>query len=87
MGKANEDVMPLLVSRDSESQAILARFVPCKGSGSEYAVTSGAEWIKWLGYRRIVHRSDQEKSIKSVKDETERALTEVEFVPEEPPGW
>ena len=57
-------LMKILVGKDSRSRAIFAHVVRRKGVDEEgYAVKRLAEDVEWLGYTRIILKSDGESAI------------------------
>ena len=61
-----EKGMPIIVIKDSESKTQLARVVPKKGV-DPYAVDRIKRDIDQFGYKTIILKSDQENSIKALK--------------------
>jgi len=57
---------PILVLHDSESEGVWAIFVKRKGNYSEYVSKRIAEIVNWLGYTKVVFKTDQEPAIKDV---------------------
>ena len=65
MSRSDEDddrLRPILVMKDERTQMFAATFVDSKGA-TPYAVKFAAAFLKNLGYRRIVLKSDGEHSI------------------------
>ena len=57
-----------LAMRDSMSKAVFGWVVPAKGR-DEFTISKIVEAVKWLGYSRVVLKSDNEPSIRAlVKD-------------------
>ena len=78
-----EKGMPIIVIKDSESKMKLARVVPKKGV-DPYAVDRIKKDIDQLGYKTIIFKSDQENSIKALKQAIKDA-SNVEIRMEESP--
>ena len=71
-------LMKILVAKDSKSRAIFAHVVRRKGVDEEgYAVKRLAEDIEWLGYTRIILKSDGEPAIVRLLKETLRVAKTV----------
>ena len=71
-------LMKILVAKDSRSRAIFAHVVRRKGVDEEgYAVKRLAEDIEWLGYTRIILKSDGEPAIVRLLKETLRVAKTV----------
>ena len=61
---AGEGAAKVLVVRDSKSKAVFAHVVHAKGADAEgYAVDCLVEDVKWLGYNKIILKSDNEPAI------------------------
>ena len=62
-----EVLMKILIVKDSRSKAIFAHVVPQKGVGEDrFAVECLRKDILWLGYPRVLLKSDNEPAIKSL---------------------
>jgi len=73
--EASEVVMKILVIKDSKSKYIGAHLVPVKGLGCDrYAAEKMRRDILWLGYSRVILRSDNEPAIVAVLKETLKGL-------------
>ena len=76
----NEDApkkrcVKVLVAKDSKSGAIFAHVVPQKGLDADgYAVARIVEDIKWLGYAKLLVKSDNEPAIVALCNEALRRL-------------
>ena len=71
-------LMKILVAKDSKSRAIFAHVVRRKGVDEEgYAVKRLAEDVEWLGYTRIILKSDGESAIVRLLKETLRVAKTV----------
>ena len=83
------DVLKVLVVRDFKSKALFAHAVRCKGADVEgFAVQCIVDDCKWLGYSRIILKSDNERPIVRLLTEALKALrieNVVEQVMEEHP--
>ena len=75
--------LSILVIRDSRTLAIAATFVDAKGP-TAYVVKFMANFVKHLGYRRAVCKSDGEHSIVALKEQAAKDAG-VENVPQESP--
>ena len=82
-GKEDGKTKPILVIRDSRTLAVAATFVDAKGP-TPYAVKFMANFIKHLGYRRAVFKSDGEHAIVALKEQAAKEAG-VENVPQESP--
>ena len=80
-GGEEEKGMPTLVIKDSQSKMMFARVVPEKGV-YPYAVVRLAADIRSLGYRKLIIKSDNEASIKALKEAARNEL-EAEVIMEE----
>ena len=69
------EVLKVLVVRDMRSKSIFGHAVKCKGSDeSGYAVRCLVEDVKWLGYSRIILKSDNEPAIVKLLADTLKSL-------------
>ena len=60
-------VLKILVVRDSKSKAIFAHAVRCKGSDEDgHAVQCVVDDVKWLGYTKVILKSDNEPAIRKL---------------------
>eukprot|EP00971_Amphidinium_carterae_P220004 4367367-Amphidinium_carterae.2 len=82
LGEENE-TMPHIVMKDRKSDAYFSSCLDAKGSTYAVAYVTGA--LQWLGYKRVVIRSDGEPSILSLKRKVIENLPSVECVPKEAP--
>ena len=86
MSRSDEDderLRPILVMKDERTQMVAATFVDSKGA-TPYAVKFAAAFLKNLGYRKVVMKSDGEHSIVALKEAAAREAA-IESVPEESP--
>ena len=74
---------PILVVKDSRTSSVAATFVDAKGP-TPYAVKYFTNFLKSLGYKRVVMQSDGEPSIVALKTAAADAAG-VECVPRESP--
>ena len=81
--KDDERLRPILVLKDERTQMVAATFVDSKGA-TPYAVKFAAAFLKNLGYRKVVLKSDGEHSIMALKEAAAREAA-IESVPEESP--
>ena len=63
--------MPILVIKDNVSGYIAAQVVLCKGECG-HAIELSIKFLDFLGYKRVVLKSDQEDNIKCLKDAIHR---------------
>ena len=84
-------VLKILVVKDLQSKAIFAHTVTQKGVDAEgYAVVRLVEDIKWLGYTKVILKSDNERAIvKLLQESLRRIKTEVmdQVAKEHPPSY
>ena len=80
-GRDKEDVLPILCvkCRNSSTGCVGATVVDRKGS-SDFASSFLTAFIKSLGFKRILVRSDNERSLLSLIERVTRNLTGVELV-------
>ena len=81
-------MVKVLVVRDSNTKSVFAHVVPRKGvSEDAYAVDMLVADVMWLGYSRVILKSDNEPSIKTLLGVALRALkvSEIAQVMEESP--
>ena len=84
--KESEDKgMPILVVKDRDSGWISARVVPKKGK-HVYAIKEMSKLIDWMGYRRIIIKTDQEPAIMDLKECVKNERPE-EIMFEESPAY
>ena len=69
-----EDNHPILELHDSCSEGVWSIFVKRKGNYSEYVSRRIASIINFLGYVKIVLKSDQEHSIRALCTEVQNAF-------------
>ena len=82
-GSEDGRAKPILVVKDSRTSSVAATFVDAKGP-TPYAVKYFANFLKSLGYKRVVMQSDGEPSIVALKTAAADAAG-VECVPRESP--
>eukprot|EP00971_Amphidinium_carterae_P343376 6483103-Amphidinium_carterae.1 len=82
LGEENATV-PHVVLKDRKSDAYFSTCLDVKGSTYAIAFIAGA--VQWLGYKRVVMKSDGEPSIVSLKKKAIESLPGVECVPKEAP--
>ena len=80
-GRDKEDVLPILCvkCRNSSTGCVGATFVDRKGA-SDYASTFLTAFIKSLGFKRILVRCDNERSLLSLIERVTSNVTGVELV-------
>ena len=72
---AGDGAVKILVARDSRSKYVFAHVVPMKGvDESRFAVDTLVNDVRWLGYNRIVLKSDNEPAIVKLLSEALREL-------------
>ena len=65
----------VLIVRDNRSKAVFAHTVPVKGADEEgFAVKAIVDDVKWLGYTKIVLKTDNEPAILKLLQESLRDL-------------
>ena len=70
-----EGASKILVIRDSRTKAVFVHVVPCKGiDDKRFAVDAIVQSVKWLGYTRVVLKSDNEPAILKLLTESLREL-------------
>ena len=85
LGRDDQQVCPVLVSKSSRSQWIAAAVVPSKTSTDEYTVSCVVDALKQMGHSRFIHKSDQEPAMKRLKEEALKRLPGYEGIPEVSP--
>ena len=84
-GKALE----CFIVRDRESKAVFGHLVPVKGVDADgYSTARGVEGVKWLGYTKLLLKSDNEPSILNLASTALRVLrvdANIDLVSEELP--
>lgn len=72
---AGESAIKLLIVRDSKSKSVFAHVVPVKGMDEKgFAVSALTADVRWLGYNKVVLKSDNEPAIVKLLTETLREL-------------
>ena len=84
LSQESEDVMPMVVIRDRRTKSYAATMVQAKG-GDPYAVKFFANFIQHLGYKKFINKSDNERSLLSLKAKAVESLPGVEAIPKESP--
>ena len=88
MSRSDEDndrLRPILVVKDERTQMVAATFVDSKDA-TPYAEKFAAAFLKNLGYRKVVLKSDGEHPTMALKEAAAREAA-IESVPEgSPPG-
>ena len=82
-GEEDGRAKPILVIKDSRTTSVAATFVDAKGP-TPYAVKYFSNFLKTLGYKRVLLQSDGEHSIVALKTQAATAAG-VEGVPRESP--
>ena len=67
----HDDGIKVLVVKDSRSKAIFAHVVPEKGvDDRQYAVSVLMEDVQWMGYTKLILKSDNEPAIRKLLTES-----------------
>lgn len=74
MGSRDTDGAPILCARETGKGNYAATTVPHTGVGS-YAIAYVVAWLKGLGLKRIIMRSDTEASLMQLLDKVSRELS------------
>ena len=70
-----EKSLKVLVARDSRSRSVFAHAVPCKGVDEKrFSVDEVVKDIEWLGYSKVIVKSDNEPAINKLVIESLKAL-------------
>ena len=86
LGRDDERCMPMLVSKSSETSWIDAASVPAKGDVGTYSIEVISDHIKHMGHSKLLHKSDQEASLKKLMEAGVVALKgAVTAIPESSP--
>ena len=87
MGKVDEKAQPILVVKERDTRMMCSMLVGEKGTADEHVIKRIIAFIKELGYEsaKIVLKSDQESSVKSVIDAVIRARRDAPTMPEYSP--
>ena len=67
-------MVKILVVRDMKSKSIFGHVVRSKGSDEDFAVDCLVSDIKWLGYSKVILKSDNEPAIVKLLTETLKSL-------------
>ena len=81
---AGEGALKLLIARDDKSKAVFAHSIPSKGLDEKgFSVDSLVSDVKWLGYSKLILKSDNEPAIVKLLSEALRELRiEIEDAPQ-----
>ena len=87
MGKVDEKAQPILVVKERDTRMMCSMLVGEKGAVDEHVIKRIIAFIQELGYEsaKIVLKSDQESSVKSVIDAVIRARRDTPTMPEYSP--
>ena len=77
-----DDALPMLALKDHQGRMVFAHAVPRKGA-DQHVVRSVIEDLEVLGHRRLILKSDQERSILAVKREVKSDMQDTEVLFEE----
>ena len=79
--------LPTVVLRDRASKAIFSHLLPAKGTvGSTYPEKAVLRDLNWLGYKRLVLKTDQENAIKALGAAVKAGFPEDLTLEESPKG-
>ena len=79
--------LPTVVLRDRASKAIFSHLLPTKGTvGSTYPEKAVLRDLNWLGYKRLVLKTDQENAIKALGAAVKAGFPEDLTLEESPKG-
>ena len=79
--------LPTVVLRDRASKAIFSHLLPTKGTvGSTYPEKAVLRDLNWLGYKRLVLKTDQENAIKALATAVKAGFPEDLTLEESPKG-
>ena len=79
--------LPTVVLRDRASKAIFSHLLPTKGTvGSTYPEKAVLRDLNWLGYKRLVLKTDQENPIKALGAAVKAGFSEDLTLEESPKG-
>ena len=84
MSREQAKCQPIICARDRKTVSHAATYVKNKGK-DPYALTFLVSWIKGLGYKRLVCRSDNEPALLALLNLVSSCLPEVEIVPKSNP--
>ena len=77
-GEDDGRAKPILVMKDSRTTSVAATFVDAKGP-TPYAVKYFSNFLKTLGYKRVLLQSDGEPSMLHLRCRPQRRLVWKEF--------
>ncbi len=85
LGNEDDVTVPILTMKDDRSGATIATAVRRKGTSDEWALGYALKFIKFLGYKRVTLKSDQEPAMMDFKATIQRmfegeAMTEESMV-------
>ena len=66
MSQKEDEVLPMLIARDRKTKAYAATMVDEKGN-STYTTSYWVGWLRSLGHRRVVMKSDNEPALLTLK--------------------
>ncbi|CAK0894978.1 unnamed protein product, partial [Prorocentrum cordatum] len=84
MGRRAEERAPIICARETGQGSYAATTVPTKGA-APYAIAYMVGWLKGLGYKKIIFRSDNEHALLKLLDKVSENLMGVECVPRTSP--
>lgn len=79
-GTGQEQGLPSIACKDRVTGSFAGTTLENKGR-NQYAKAYLVGWIRGLGYKRVVARSDNENSVLALLKEVSKEMPEVEFVP------
>ena len=84
MGRDEVKRQPIICCRDRKTASHAASYVPRKGK-DPYALSFLVSWVKGLGYKRVVCRSDNEPALLALLSLMSASMPDIEFVPKTSP--
>ena len=79
LSREHEKALPLICAKDQTTQALCASVVPAKGNDA-YAISFLVGWLRGLGWKRLVMRSDSEPALLSLLRLVSANLQGIEVV-------
>ena len=87
MGQDEEKCLPILVMKDHRSKMVFSHVVPKKGASIAYCVSQVVRDLEYLGYPKMILKSDQEPAILDLRNAVVKQCKELgmEVLPESSP--
>ena len=87
MGQDEEKCLPILVMKDHRSKMVFSHVVPKKGASIAYCVSQVVRDLEYLGYPKMILKSDQEPAILDLRNAVAKQCKELgmEVLPESSP--